>query len=68
MAWCHPLCNQFIMPTVDLGADVEFKLKTGETIRGMLLDYDANSETVWVYNSDNKTEPKKVIFKRSEIV
>jgi hypothetical protein len=56
------------MPTFDLGANMEFKLKTGETIRGMLLKCDNESMTIWVYDPEGNKENEEKVFKNTEII
>ena len=68
MARLSPSFGGYIFPSLDPGSTMEFTLKTGEHIRGMLLSYDDESVTIHPYDSeDNFIGIDRRVFKNSEI-
>jgi hypothetical protein len=62
-----PPFGRYILPSLDPGATMDFTLKTGEHIRGMLLNYDKESMTIHPYDSEDNFIGEERIFKNSEI-
>jgi hypothetical protein len=65
----HPFNTYFPrLPSLDPGSTMEFTLKTGEHIRGMLLAYDDESMVIHPYDSEgNFIGIDGITFKNSQI-
>ena len=56
----------YIFPSIDLGANVGINLKTGETVRGMLLRYDIYSTTVQPCDAEGNFCGNERVIQNSE--